>query len=110
MFEASHYHAIFSRIMEIEEESCGLALGVRPDDDWVPPEHVRICDFLVDVGCVPPGEIPVYQVTFFSRPHGVGGPLSSVTEEMRLESSQGVEAAVPTNMFGRRLERRNPGH
>jgi hypothetical protein len=110
LFEAEHYRAIFSRIMEIEEESCGLAPGVRPDDDWVPPEHVRICDFLVDVRYAPPGEIPIYQVTFFSRPQGIGGPLSSVTEEMRLESSQAVEAAVPTNMFGRRMERRHPGH
>jgi hypothetical protein len=109
LFEARHYHAIFSRIMEIEEASCGLPPGVWPDDDWLPPEHVRICDFLVDMKPTPPGEIPIYEVTFFSRPQGIGGPLSSVTERMRLESSQAVQAAVPTNMFGRRLERRVEG-
>lgn len=105
LFEARHYHAIFSRIMEIEEAGCGLLPGVRPDDDWLPPEHVRIYDFLVDVLPTPHGETPIYEVTFLSRPHGIDGPLASVTEQMRLESLQPVEAAVPTNMFGRRLER-----
>jgi hypothetical protein len=110
LFEALHYHAIFSRIMEIEEASCGLPSGVQPDDDWLPPEHVRICDFLVYGKATPPGGTPVYKVTFFSRPQGSDGPLRSVTEEMRLESSQTVQAAVPTNMFGRRLERKEEGH
>lgn len=96
--------------MEIEEEGCGLLPGVRPDDDWLPPEHVRICDFLVEVRRACLGEIPLYEVTFFSRPQGIDGPVSSVTELMRLESSQPVDAAVPTNMFGRRLERKHPGH
>jgi hypothetical protein len=110
LFEALHYHTIFSRIMEIEEESCGLPMGVQPEDDWLPAEHVRICDFLVDGKPTPPGEIAVYEVTFFSRPQGREGPLRSVTENMRLESSQTVQAAVPTNMFGRRLERKVEGH
>lgn len=91
--------------MEIEEASFGLPPGVRPEDDWFPPEHVQICDFLVDGKSTPPGEIAVYEVTFFSRPQGSEGPLRTITEEMRLKSSQNVQAALPTNMFGRRLER-----
>ncbi|OKO98378.1 hypothetical protein PENSUB_9476 [Penicillium subrubescens] len=110
LFEAQHYHAIFSRIMEIEEASCGLPPGVQPQDDWLPAEHARICDFLVEGKPNPAGEIAVYEVTFFSRPQGSSGPLRSVTEQMRLGSSQTVQAAVPTNMFGRRLEREVEGH
>ncbi|KAJ5168817.1 uncharacterized protein N7482_004411 [Penicillium canariense] len=110
LFEAGHYHAIFTRIMEIEEAECGLPLGVRPGDDWLPPEHVRIRDFLVAAQATPPGEIPTYAVTFFSKPHGPDGPLESFTEQMRLGSSQGVKAAVPTNMIGRRLERGSCPH
>jgi hypothetical protein len=110
LFEARHYHAIFSRITEIEEAGCGLLPGVRPDEDWLPPEHVRICDFLVDVRPTSQGQSPIYDVTFFSRPQGVDGPLASVTEQMRLESSQPVEAAVPTNMFGRMLKRSFTSH
>lgn len=87
LFEAQHYHAIFSRIMETEEASCGRPLGVQPEDEWLPPEHVRVGDFLVDGKPTPPGEIPIYQVTFFSRPQGSDGPLKSVTENMRLVSS-----------------------
>ncbi|CEO60880.1 hypothetical protein PMG11_05365 [Penicillium brasilianum] len=110
LFEARHYHAIFSRIMEIEEAGCGLLPGVRPDDDWLPPEDVRICDFLVDSRPTPRGQSSIYDVTFFSRPQGVDGPLASVTEQMRLESSQPVEAAVPKNMIGGILKRSFTGH
>lgn len=70
LFEARHYHAIFSRIMEIEEAACDLPPGGQPEDDWLPPEHVPICDSLVDAKPTPPGGILTYEVTFFSRPRG----------------------------------------
>ncbi|KAJ5594603.1 uncharacterized protein N7459_000811 [Penicillium hispanicum] len=103
LFEAAHYHAIFSRIMEIEEACLGLPAGEVPDENWLPPEHVRIHDFIVNKKSGPHGKA-LYSVSFFMKPQGLDGPLACYTEEIQLPSSQPVEAALPINMIGRRLQ------
>lgn len=109
LLDAKHYHAIFSRIMEIEESH----LGPLPDDivqrDLVPPEHARIYDFTVipqQSSSSASSRMPtVYTVTFWSRPLGLGKPASSVTKHMRLESSHPSETAIPSNLL-----RQHPSH
>lgn len=104
LFEAKHYHQIFSRIMNIEEEHLGLESGSEPDEYWLPPENVRIHDFMVTPQPTSSRGPPVHAVTFWSKPEGSDGPWSSRIEMIHLESSQPVEAAIPTNMIGRKLK------
>lgn len=102
LFEAAHYHAIFSRIMEIEEAELKLPPGTEPDEDWLPPEHVRITDWIVtERQGLKPGAQFDYDVTFFSMPNGDNGPMCSYTQSMRFEFCHHVESAVPTNMISR---------
>lgn len=104
LFEAKHYHQIFSRIMNIEEEHLGLEFGSEPDEYWLPPENVRIHDFMVTPQPTSSIGPPGHAVTFWSKPEGLDGPWSRRIEIIHLESSQPVEAAIPTNMIGRKLK------
>jgi hypothetical protein len=102
-FEAQHYHAIFTRIMEIEEAHLGLPQGQSPQETQLPPELVRIHHFTaapkpVQVHSEEPEEHPVYAVTFWCKPWGLDGPWGLITENMQLETSQRGEAAAPVNL------------
>ncbi|KAJ5105414.1 hypothetical protein NUU61_002761 [Penicillium alfredii] len=99
MLDTEHYHAIFSRIMEIEEEHLHLAPGTVPDENVLPPESVRIHDFEVTPLPAPPGGSSLYALTFWSKPHGPDGAWRCQTEHMRLTSSLPGEAAVPINLI-----------
>lgn len=109
LLDAKHYHAIFSRIMEIEEAHISLLPDNIIRRDLVPPEHARIYDFTVIPQQLSSSGRPrgsaVYAVTFCSRPLGLGGQSSSVTEHMRLESSHPGETAIPSNLL-----RQHPSH
>ncbi|KAL2825767.1 hypothetical protein BDW59DRAFT_145901 [Aspergillus cavernicola] len=103
LFESRHYHHIFSRIMEIEEASLGLEPGTQPDENWLPAENSRIHDFVVIPQPALSNGPPVYAVTFWRNPQGLGGPSSSWTELMQLDSSQPGEVPAARNMMGRKL-------
>lgn len=102
LFEAHHYHAIFTRIMELEEAHLNLVPGTVPEEDVLPPEHLRVHDFSVAVQSAVPRDSPVCAVTFMSKPWGRNGPWKYASEIMRLETSQPGEAAVPTSMITRK--------
>lgn len=85
IFSPPSYHAIFVRIMELEE---GLGGSNKEKENIVPDEEVRICDWRVG-NCLGGG---VYTVTFW-RAGGAGGRF---TEDMALELNGGT---VPINMM-----------
>lgn len=109
LLDAKHYHAIFSRIMEIEEVQLGASAEEITQRDLVPPEHARIYDFAPQPSpssspspCSSSnssGQVVCYAVTFWSKPMGLHGPLSSVTEYMHLDASQPGETAVPSSLI-----------
>jgi hypothetical protein len=111
LLDAKHYHAIFSRIMEIEEAHFGAVPEEIIQRDLVPPENSRIYEFTVIPQPSPPtsyshsssssssGGAVCYAVTFWSKPIGLDGSISSATEYMKLESSQPGETAVPSSLI-----------
>ncbi|KAJ5278887.1 hypothetical protein N7478_004259 [Penicillium angulare] len=99
-FESKHYHQIFARIKEKEEEHLSLPLKWETDETCLPPEHVRIHNFTVEAQSNTLNGCPVYAVSFWSKPHGLDGPWNCSTETMCLESTQAVEADIPFNLFG----------
>ncbi|OKO94386.1 hypothetical protein PENSUB_11653 [Penicillium subrubescens] len=103
LFDPKHYHAIFSRILEIEEGYLGALPEEIIQQDLVPPENARIYDFTVIPQSSPSsyssGRAVSYSVTFWSKPMGLDGPLSSLTEYMLLEASQPGETAVPSSFI-----------
>lgn len=98
LLDSRQYHAIFSRIMAIEEECLGLPPHAVPDDSVLPPEHVRVHEFF----CVPQPEIARdpsgYGVTFMTKPEGIQGPWNFTTEYMSLPTV-GVGDMAPSNLI-----------
>ncbi|KAJ0416331.1 hypothetical protein BJY00DRAFT_291773 [Aspergillus carlsbadensis] len=81
---ARHYHAIFSRILEMEEGYAG------PDKkDQLPSEKARVHDFFCLPQPGPDGDSSRYAVTFLTKPDGVDGPWSFVTEYLHLPGPVG---------------------
>lgn len=101
LLDMGHYHRIFSRIMELEEDHLNLPPGATPKDDWLPPENVRIHDFKVVLVPGSPGWHPSYEVTFWSKPRGLDKPWLSLTENMQLGTPSG-NGVVPYNMISRK--------
>ncbi|KAJ5832851.1 hypothetical protein N7474_001162 [Penicillium riverlandense] len=102
---SERYHAIFSRIMEIEESHLQLAPGTIPDENVLPPEHARIHDFQVAPHPISPDERPLFAVSFFSKPNGLDSDWHCQTEYLHLgtsESAESAELAVPSNLIARR--------
>ncbi|KAL4925352.1 Zn(II)2Cys6 transcription factor domain-containing protein [Aspergillus undulatus] len=103
LLDARQYHAIFSRIMAIEERADSLDhftdCGLR--DDVLSPEHVRVHDF----SCMPdPGiadDKTRYAVTFMTKPDGPDGPWHFTTEHMSLPTS-GFGDMAPSNLISPR--------
>lgn len=101
IFDSMYCHALYERVMHIEEASLGLMPGQIPRDDQLPAEIARVCH--VDskqpqciVGSsmltqsVPP--LPPRPsgrpVNFLSKPNGVEGSWHVQSEYLNLESSQ----------------------
>lgn len=111
LLDGKHYHAIFSRIMDIEEGYFGTLPEEIIQRDLIPPEHARIYDFTVIpqpspsfssspfLGSSLSGRAVCYAVTFWRKPMGLNGPSASVTEFMKLEASQSGETAVPSSLI-----------
>lgn len=101
LLDMGHYHRIFSRIMELEENHLNLPPGAVPREDWLPPENVRIHDFKVVLIPGTPEWQTGYEVTFWSKPQGLDKPWLSLTENMQLGTPSG-SGAVPYNMISRK--------
>jgi hypothetical protein len=84
LLNARQYHAIFSRILKMEEDYA------RADNkDRLPPEEARVHDFF----CLPqPGldkDASRYAVTFLTKPDGLEGAWNFVTELLHLPGPAG---------------------
>lgn len=97
LLDARQYHAIFSRVMDFEEQSFGLSSDALPDEHMLLPEHVRVHDFF----CLPQPEVgdpSRYAVTFMTKPEGVGGPWHFTTEHISLPT-MGIDDMPPSNLL-----------
>jgi hypothetical protein len=92
IFDSEHHHAVFSRIMEIEEACFGLPPGGVPDEERLPPEHVRVHHFRT----VPRPDLGdhVYAVTFLTKPDGLDRGWHSRTECLDLDSPRSRQAGT----------------
>ncbi|KAJ5675793.1 hypothetical protein N7462_008690 [Penicillium macrosclerotiorum] len=97
--EVEHYHTIFSRIMEIEEAHLDTPRDEIVRLDMLPPEHARVHDFTVIAQPSSSRQPAIYAVSFWSKPLGLDGPSSSLTEYMQLGSSQAGESGVPASLI-----------
>ncbi|KAL2803124.1 hypothetical protein BJX63DRAFT_412961 [Aspergillus granulosus] len=80
LLDSRHYHAIFTRILAMEENYAGAHGG-----DGLPPESIRVHDFF----CLPqpsPGDggSSRYAITFLTKPEGLDGPWTFTTEFIHL--------------------------
>ncbi|KAL6236139.1 hypothetical protein BDW75DRAFT_118163 [Aspergillus navahoensis] len=96
LLDARQYHAIFSRIMAIEENYLGL-----PGQNMLPPEHVRVHDFFCHPQEVAPGDAPRYSATFLTKPYGPEGPWHLATEYIHLPTI-GTGDIAPSNLISPR--------
>ncbi|KAL4876525.1 hypothetical protein BJY04DRAFT_223004 [Aspergillus karnatakaensis] len=98
LLDARQYHAIFSRIMEIEEQALGELYGSNEAQTILPLEYARIHDFF----CLPQptllAEKPQYTVTFLSKPYGLDGPWHYMTENIELPTL-GAGDIAPSNLI-----------
>ncbi|KAK4123060.1 hypothetical protein N657DRAFT_574109 [Parathielavia appendiculata] len=96
IFDSEHYHAVFSRIMAIEEAHLDLPPGTSPEEDTLPPEHVRVHHFY----SVPRFELGrnIYAVTFLTKPNGLDREWQYRTEYLNLDTLQSLEAGTTGHM------------
>ncbi|KAK4106028.1 hypothetical protein N658DRAFT_415173 [Parathielavia hyrcaniae] len=96
IFDSEHYHAVFSRIMAIEEGHLGLAPGTLPEENMLPPEHGRVHHFY----SVPRFERGqnIYAVTFLTKPNGLDQEMQFRTEYLDLDTLQSWEAGTTGNV------------
>jgi hypothetical protein len=84
LFNARNYHAIFSRILVMEEK---YAPGEGKNQ--LPSEEARVHDFFSLPQPGPDGDSSRYAVTFLTKPDGLEGPWSFVTEYLHLPGPVG---------------------
>ncbi|KAL3471118.1 hypothetical protein BJX99DRAFT_266997 [Aspergillus californicus] len=100
LLDALQYHAIFSRIMAIEED-CIVASAPDGGESVVPPEHVRVHDFF----CLPrpdaSSDTSTYSITFLTKPYGIDGPWHYTTENIHLPTI-GAGDIAPSNLISTR--------
>ncbi|RAK99650.1 Zn(II)2Cys6 transcription factor domain-containing protein [Aspergillus ibericus CBS 121593] len=99
VFSAPNYHTVCSRIMEIEESVFNLPPGTLPNEDMLPPDHVRVYDFVITPTAATTTEHPVYNITFQTFPHGLHGAPHYHTEPLQLVPSQAGGTMIPVNLM-----------
>ncbi|GFF25648.1 hypothetical protein IFM61606_09509 [Aspergillus udagawae] len=95
ILDPRRYHAIFTRIMEIEENY--LNLSERPcqnKEDALPPENMRVHDFY----CFSTADPSQYTITFSMKSNGIDGPWDFITEYIHIPPS-GDGNVAPSNLF-----------
>ncbi|KAJ5198203.1 uncharacterized protein N7498_007320 [Penicillium cinerascens] len=94
LLDADHYHTIFSRIMEYEERYLCLPPGAVPNEDTLPPEHVRVHHFYI---AAQPASVlggNLYAATFLTKPNGLDNEWHCQTEYLDLSVGRVSEAAM----------------
>lgn len=94
LLDADHYHTIFSRIVEIEEGLFSLPPGAVPNEDTLPPEHVRVHHFYIAAQPASAMGGNLYAATFLTKPNGLDKEWHYQTEYLDLGVRQVGEAAV----------------
>ncbi|KAL3482765.1 hypothetical protein BJX62DRAFT_100761 [Aspergillus germanicus] len=84
LLNARHYHAIFSRILVMEEN---YAPGQGKNQ--LPSEEARVHDFFSLPQAGPDEDSSRYVVTFLTKPDGLEGPWSFLTEYLHLPGPVG---------------------
>ncbi|OJJ66758.1 hypothetical protein ASPBRDRAFT_48707 [Aspergillus brasiliensis CBS 101740] len=88
LFHAPNYHAVCSRIMELEESTVC--------EGMLPPDHARVYSFVITSTPATTADHPIYSVTFTTFPHGRTSEPHFHTESLWLHPSQaGVTITVP---------------
>lgn len=90
LLDAERYHALFTRVIEIEEAALSVSRMGAPDaneEDFLPPEHARIYDFYCQP--LPKGYTSetgkmytLHVVTFETKPDGPQGEPQYYTESI----------------------------
>lgn len=86
LYDATLYHAVFSRIMAIEEESSGGPLSQAPDQYDLPPEQARIHHFYCEPH--PPAGGGIYALKVFARSNWPDPTWHLQTDHLHLGTSQ----------------------
>ncbi|KAH6883833.1 hypothetical protein B0T10DRAFT_136667 [Thelonectria olida] len=102
LYDAKLYHAVFSRIMAIEEAHFNQQLTEKPDHYDLPPEQARIHHF----ACEPLSSRAdgVYSLKLYSRSNWPDSTWYLRTEHLRLDASLGRhdgDSSSPTPTLAR---------
>ncbi|KAL3451530.1 hypothetical protein BJX65DRAFT_220400 [Aspergillus insuetus] len=84
LFNARHYHAIFARILVLEEK-----YALVEGQYQLPSEEARVHDFFCLPQPGPEGDCTRYAVTYLTKPDGLKGPWNFVTEYLHLPGPVG---------------------
>ncbi|KAL4940223.1 hypothetical protein BDV06DRAFT_23920 [Aspergillus oleicola] len=102
LLDSRQYHAIFSRIIDMEESKCpGSEFGAVLDPDLLPPERARVSDFSCVADPGPNGDPTRYAVTFMTKPDRINGDWQYTTEYMSLPTI-GMAGLPPSNLISPR--------
>ncbi|KAF5857019.1 hypothetical protein ETB97_006410 [Aspergillus alliaceus] len=111
-YRVDHYHAIFSRVMELEEACLDLHDGEIPEDATVIPEHVRVHDFYTEPTSTKVNGYSLFKLTLLTKPNGLGEGWHHTTEDLWLPTPPQGESVAPFNLFcckdWAKSERMNP--
>ena len=79
------HHAIYTRVMEIEEAALGLPPELMASEDLLPPEHARIHQYHGALCTSGVGDS--YEITFLTKPNGPDGDWHYQTEIIDLATT-----------------------
>lgn len=79
------HHAVYTRIMEIEEAALGLEPNAMVAEDLLPPEYARIHQYSGAPSASDEGDS--YEITFLTKPNGPDGDWHHQTEILDLEAN-----------------------
>lgn len=84
MPNSSTYNSISRRMVELEDAHLDWTPEQASAEGLPPPSRLRIHDFSVAVDEQQQGRLPVFAVTFWSKPDGPKGPWYFLTEHIHL--------------------------
>lgn len=84
MPNSSAYNSISRRMVELENAYLDRTPEQAEAEGLPPPSRLRVHDFSVAVDEQEQGRLPVYAVTFWSKPDGPSGPWYFLTEHIHL--------------------------
>ncbi|KAH8886229.1 hypothetical protein GQ53DRAFT_845040 [Thozetella sp. PMI_491] len=88
VFDSSLYHALYTRIMEVEEAEAGVSPGTIPDENWLPMEHARVHHFYGEP--VVDGDRVIYNVKLLMKRQGSLSDWHEQVEQLDLGTLQNL--------------------